>query len=192
MISKRARLLPAFISVLILSLTLSPQLFSQDGTEEKDSAIFVNFSYLYSIEFAHSVPEYDFYSGALGYEKMMSDWWSLKATVEPIVFGSGSEDNRYGTGVSGYWTAYFNQDAEIKPYIDFEAGVIFFNDPVPIPDATQFNFTLGLGAGVEIPVNENDFFFLSYRLRHYSNSNLGDRNPAVNGHLFSAGYKHRF
>lgn len=192
MISRKALMLTVFISVFILFTTLSPQLQAQENNDDKNRSVFINLNYLYSIEFAHSVPEYDFYSAGLGYEQMMAPWWSLKLMVEPLVFGSGSIDNRYGTGISGFWTAYLNQDAEIKPYFEFEAGVIFFDDPVPIPEATQFNFALGLGAGAEFPVNEDDCFFASYRFRHYSNSNLGDRNPAVNGHLFSVGFKHRF
>ena len=190
MISRNSSLLKAFISAILLAIILVPQLSAQE--EEKSSAIFINANYLYSIEFAHSKSTYDFTSVGLGYERMCADWWSFKLLLEPLVWGSGEEEDRIGSGLSGFYTVYFNQSDDYKPFVEFEGGVILFDDPVPIAEATQFNFALGLGAGVDIPVNDVDFIEIAYRFRHYSNSNMGDRNPAVNGHLFSIGYKHKF
>ena len=92
---KKTRLL---LSIAIaLSMLLAVQAKAED--ESKKNAVFVTAVPLFTIEFCHSNPTYNFVVTSLGYERRLASWWSLGFFFDPIV-GWSEFDHTYGFGGS--------------------------------------------------------------------------------------------
>jgi Lipid A 3-O-deacylase (PagL) len=134
------------------------------------------------------------------------DTWALKYTAEivPAAFIkqppqglvnghpldlSGSKQTIYGAGFSPVGLQLnFRRGCVLQPYVNGTAGILYFEDQVPVADSSKFNFELGLGAGVEIWYQENQSIRLGYKYHHISNGYTARQNPGVDSDLFYVGY----
>jgi opacity protein-like surface antigen len=135
-----------------------------------------------------------------------SDSWALKYTAEiipvaavrqpqqGIVNGNpedlpGSKEKIYGIGVTPVGLQMnFGRGHVWQPYINGSAGILYFNDDVPVADSSKFNFQLGLGVGVQIWYLENQSIRLGYKYNHISNGYTASNNPGMDSNLFYIGY----
>jgi hypothetical protein len=69
------------------------------------------------------------------------------------------------------------------------AGVLWFDRPVPIPNAARLNFTAAAEAGVTAAIADRSRLALTYRFHHLSNAGLARENPGVASHLLSLGLR---
>ncbi|MEP6900556.1 MAG: acyloxyacyl hydrolase [Actinomycetota bacterium] len=85
----------------------------------------------------------------------------------------------------------FRAKKRVKPFAQVGVGMIFFNQRLPVPEATAYNFTGDFGGGIYIVTDRekrNKAITLSYRYFHLSNFNTSDFNPGYNANVFSIGY----
>ncbi len=85
----------------------------------------------------------------------------------------------------------FKPNKRLKPFFQVGAGMMFFNQKMPVPEATWYNFTGDFGGGLYISTSREKpekAFTLSYRYFHISNFNTSDFNPGYNANVFSIGY----
>ncbi len=134
------------------------------------------------------------------------DTWALKYTAEivPVAiirqprqgYISGghpvdlpSSQNIYGAGVSPVGLQIsFRRGCVLQPYVNGSAGILYFEDQVPVAESSNFNFSLGLGAGVEIWNQDNQSILLGYKYHHISNGYTHRLNPGVDSNLLYIGY----
>jgi len=77
---------------------------------------------------------------------------------------------------------------KVQPFADIHAGVLMFNDNVPVPNARRFNFTFNFGAGVEIFHGEGNSLTLGFKYHHLSNNETAPANPGVDSPMAYLGY----
>jgi len=103
----------------------------------------------------------------------------------------------YGIGLTPVnFQLNFRRTSKIQPFITAEAGMIFFNKPVPDdrsplrPDQVgrRFNFTLAGGGGVEFLTDDAKSYIIGFKFHHISNSSTGNINPGFDQNLFYFGY----
>lgn len=176
------------ISIALL-LLLSAQAKAED--ESKKNAVFVTAMPLFTIEFAHSNPTYDFAIFNIGYERRMASWWSLGFSFDPII-GWSEFDNAYGYGGSLVWTAYFDRGSQITPFVTLSAGAAYFNKEVPVVRSSRLNFPLSFRVGIDYDIGGSNSLIIGYAFGHISNSAIGERNPGINGHAVVFGLRHAF
>ena len=85
----------------------------------------------------------------------------------------------------------FKPTSRIKPFVQIGAGMMFFNQKMPVPEATSYNFTGDFGGGVYILTDREQArkaITISYRYFHISNFNTSKFNPGYNANIFSVGY----
>jgi opacity protein-like surface antigen len=135
------------------------------------------------------------------------DDWALKYTVEIVpvaimrqprqgvtINGNpvdlpGSKQKVYGGGISPIGLQMnFRRGCVLQPYVSGTAGILYFEDQVPVGDSSKFNFELGLGAGVEIWHQANQSIRLGYMYHHISNGYTARHNPGVDSNLIYVGY----
>ncbi|HYA86847.1 MAG TPA: acyloxyacyl hydrolase [Nitrospirota bacterium] len=101
---------------------------------------------------------------------------------------AGSRQTIYGAGVSPVGLQLnLRRGCVLQPYVNGTAGVLYFEDQVPVADSSKFNFELGLGAGVEIWYRKNQSIYLGYKYHHISNGYTARHNPGVDSDLFYIG-----
>ena len=101
----------------------------------------------------------------------------------------GNKQTIYGVGVSPLGLQMnFRRGCVLQPYVNGTAGVLYFEDQVPVANSSKFNFEFGLGAGVEIWHQENQSIRLGYKYNHISNGFTAQQNPGVDSNLFYVGY----
>lgn len=83
---------------------------------------------------------------------------------------------------------YFFPKNRLKPFGQFGVGMIFTNDPMPLPDSTWYNFTGYFGGGAMYNITRRQGISLGYRYYHISNFNTSDPNLGYNANTFSLGY----
>ncbi len=104
----------------------------------------------------------------------------------------GRKNTIYGIGVTpaGLQINFFRGN-RVQPFINASAGVLYFDDKVPVADSSKFNFSLGLGAGVQIWHLDNQSVILGYTYHHISNGYTAPNNPGLDSDLYYAGYTWR-
>ncbi len=135
-----------------------------------------------------------------------SNTWALKYTAEivpvaivrqphqGVINGNtvdlpGSKQRIYGIGVAPVGLQMnFRRGQVLQPYINGSAGILYFEDKVPVADSSRFNFALGVGAGVQIWYLENQSIRLGYKYYHISNGYTAPHNPGMDSNLFYIGY----
>lgn len=83
---------------------------------------------------------------------------------------------------------YFFSKNRFKPFGQFGAGIIYTNDPMPLPNTSKFNFTGYFGGGAMYLVTRKQGISLAYRYYHISNFQTAEFNPGYNANTFSLGY----
>lgn len=82
----------------------------------------------------------------------------------------------------------FRPEKRLKPFISAHAGFIIFNDDLPLPDASAFNFAGDFGGGLQYQIRRNKAISFGYKYFHISNIGLGETNPGYNANVFYIGY----
>ena len=135
---------------------------------------------------------------ALRYGRILGAWdvGSLEYTLDvfpaAVFFEPASVRGRssiYGAGLSPLGFKFnFGQQSWIKPFIAASVGFMYFQDDVPVPRSSRFNFTPELGLGVQLFFTPKTAVTLGYKLHHMSNANTGRSNPGVDSHVIYAGF----
>jgi hypothetical protein len=104
-------------------------------------------------------------------------------TISQTAFGAGFQPVNF--------RLIFTPTKPIKPFVQFGVGMIFFNQKMPVPEATAYNFTGDFGGGLYLMTDRerrNKAVTVSYRYFHISNFNTSSFNPGYNANIFSLGY----
>jgi len=136
---------------------------------------------------------------ALRYGRILGAWESLSIeyTLDIVPAAVVFEPDRvrrgrsaiYGAGVSPLGLKInFAQDSWIKPFVAASVGFLYFEDDVPVPRSSRFNFTPEIGLGVQFFLTPKSAVTLGYKLHHMSNANTGRSNPGMDSHVIYAGF----
>lgn len=181
----------AALAIGLICLFAIPAAAEENRFAKKDYLTLAG-SGVYAIEFAHSVDIWNYFIGAVGWEHMYGETWSVRIQAEPLFMAQSDIDEVFGIGLSHTWFKYFAFEGDTRAYLSASAGMVFFNEEIPVINSSRFNFTLGIGAGLDFSVGEHDCLQIGYEFAHISNSAIGDRNPGVNGHRGILSWKHEF
>jgi hypothetical protein len=136
---------------------------------------------------------------ALRYGRVLTAWESLSLQYTLDIFPAAvvSEPNRvrrgkstfYGAGLSPFGLKLnFGQQSRIKPFIAASIGFLYFEDDVPVPRSSRFNFTPEVGLGVQFFVAPKGALTVGYKLHHISNASISSNNPGMDSHVIYAGF----
>jgi len=136
---------------------------------------------------------------ALRYGRVLAawEWISLEYTldifpaavvVEPHDVRRGSS-TIYGAGLSPLgFKINFARQSWIQPFVAASVGFLYFQDDIPLPDSSRFNFTPEFGLGLQFFLAPKRALTLGYKLHHMSNANTGRSNPGMDSHVIYAGF----
>jgi opacity protein-like surface antigen len=98
-------------------------------------------------------------------------------------------NTRYAFGVTPLGLQ-FNvlRHRKVQPFADIHAGLLYFNENVPVPTARRFNFTFNFGAGVEIFTTDRGAMTVGFKYHHISNNETAPANPGVDSPMAYVGY----
>jgi hypothetical protein len=136
---------------------------------------------------------------ALRYGRVLRAWESLSLEYTLDIFPAAvvSEPDRvrrgkstfYGAGLSPFGLKLnFGQQSRIKPFIAASVGFLYFEDDVPVPRSSRFNFTPEVGLGVQFFLATTSALTVGYKLHHISNGSISDNNPGMDSHVIYAGF----
>ncbi|HEU4343367.1 MAG TPA: acyloxyacyl hydrolase [Candidatus Binatia bacterium] len=136
---------------------------------------------------------------ALRYGRVLAAWesTSLEYTLDifpaAVVFvpedAGRSRSTIYGAGISPLGLKLnFGQQSWIKPFVGASVGFLYFEDDVPVPRSSRFNFTPEIGLGLQFFLSPKNAATVGYKFHHISNANTGRRNPGMDSHVFYAGF----
>jgi hypothetical protein len=136
---------------------------------------------------------------ALRYGRVLAAWESisLEYTLDilpaAVVFEPGhvrrGSSTIYGAGLSPLgFKVNFGQQSWIKPFVAASVGFLYFQDDVPVPRSSRFNFSPELGLGVQFFFAPKRAVTFGYKLQHISNANTGRSNPGMDSHVLYAGF----
>ena len=95
----------------------------------------------------------------------------------------------YGAGVTplGLQLDFANR-SRVKPFIHLNGGLLFFNKPVPLPDAGKLALIGETGAGVRVFTSARRALSFGMRFHHLSNGDRSGSNRGYNQFIFYAGF----
>lgn len=115
-----------------------------------------------------------------------------RAYVSPTETPNESPTKRetsYGFGLTpAAFRLYFLPEKRFKPFLQFGAGFIITNKPMPLPETSWFNFTSYWGGGAMYQIKRDRAVTFSYRYFHISNASITRNNPGYNANVFALGY----
>jgi hypothetical protein len=90
----------------------------------------------------------------------------------------------YGTGASPIGARIlWRPHSKWKPYLLGRGGILYFNDRVLSTKGTHLQFLAEFGAGVQIELRPHTQLGFGYSLCHFSNGDIGVRNPALDSNF---------
>ena len=136
---------------------------------------------------------------ALRYGRVLAAWdsVSLEYTLDIFPAAVVFEPDRvrrgsstiYGAGLSPLgFKINFAQQSWIQPFVAASVGFLYFEDDIPVPDSSRFNFTPEFGLGVQFFLAPKRALTLGYKLHHMSNAHTSRNNPGMDSHVFYAGF----
>ena len=136
---------------------------------------------------------------ALRYGRILAAWesFSLEYTLDIFPAAVVFEPDRvrkgsstiYGAGLSPFGLkANFGQQSWIKPFVAASVGFLYFQDDIPVPHSSRFNFTPEIGLGLQFFLAPKRAVTLGYKFHHMSNANTGRFNPGMDSHVIYAGF----
>ena len=136
---------------------------------------------------------------ALRYGRILAAWESLSLEYTLDIFPAAvvfqpdrvrrGRSTIYGAGLSPLgFKINFAQEIWIKPFVAASVGFLYFQDDVPVPRSSRFNFTPEIGLGAQFFLAPKRSVTLGYKLHHISNANIGRRNPGMDSHVIYAGF----
>src|SRR5919106_768638 len=135
---------------------------------------------------------------ALRYGRVLAAWnWvSLEYTLDIFPAAVVFEPDRVRRGSSTFYGAglsplglkvNFGQQSWIKPLVSASVGFLYFQEDIPVPDSSRFNFTPEIGLGVQFFFAPTRALTLGYKLHHMSNAHTSRSNPGMDSHVFYVG-----
>jgi Lipid A 3-O-deacylase (PagL) len=136
---------------------------------------------------------------ALRYGRVLAawDWVSLEYTLDIFPAAVVFEPDRvrrgsssiYGAGLSPLgFKLNFAQQSWIQPFVAASVGFLYFEDDIPVPDSSRFNFTPEFGLGVQFFLAPKKLLTVGYKLHHMSNANTSRNNPGMDSHVIYVGF----
>jgi Lipid A 3-O-deacylase (PagL) len=136
---------------------------------------------------------------SLRYGRILADWESLSLEYTLDIFPAAvvfepdrvrrGKSTIYGAGLSPLgFKINFGQASWIKPFVAASLGFLYFEDDIPVPRSSRFNFTPEFGLGVQFFLAPKNALTLGYKLHHISNANTGRSNPGMDSHVIYAGF----
>jgi hypothetical protein len=136
---------------------------------------------------------------ALRYGRILRAWdsVSLEYTLDIFPAAVVFEPDRVRRGKSSFYGAglsplglkiNFGQQSWIKPFIAASVGFLYFEEDVPVPRSSRFNFTPEAGLGVQFFLTPKNALTLGYKLHHMSNAYTSRSNPGMDSHVIYAGF----
>jgi Lipid A 3-O-deacylase (PagL) len=136
---------------------------------------------------------------ALRYGRVLAawDWVSLEYTLDIFPAAVVFEPDRvrrgsstiYGAGLSPLGLKVnFGQQSWIQPFLAASVGFLYFEDDIPVPDSSRFNFTPEFGLGVQFFLAPKRALTLGYKLHHISNAHTSRNNPGMDSHVIYGGF----
>ena len=153
-----------------------------------DSAVFIG-----------KTPDRSLLLVGLRYGRILAAWdsVSLEYTFDIIPAAVVFEPERvrrgsstiYGAGLSPLGLKInFGQQSWIKPFVGASGGFLYFEDEVPVPRSSRFNFTAELGLGVQFFLTPKSAVTIGYKYHHISNAGTARRNPGLDSNVIYAGF----
>jgi hypothetical protein len=152
-----------------------------------------------SVDFIGRVPDTSLVLVGLRYGRILAGWESLSLEYTfdilpaAVVFAPErvrrGDSTTYGAGVSPLgFKINFGQESWIKPFLSASVGFLYFQDEVPVPDSSRFNFTPEIGAGLQFFLTPRTALTLGYKFHHISNAGRSRRNPGLDSNVVYLGY----
>jgi hypothetical protein len=95
----------------------------------------------------------------------------------------------YGAGVTPLGLQLdFRNRSHVKPFIHLNGGLLFFNKPVPLPDAGKLALIGETGAGLRVFTSDRRAVSLGVKFHHVSNGDRSGSNRGYNQFIFYAGF----
>ncbi len=96
--------------------------------------------------------------------------------------------NVYGAGLDPLGISVRRARGDWRPFATVRGGVRIFQQPVPDPRSSRFNFVADLGLGVLRRVGASSWVSVSLDLHHVSNAGLADSNRGINQVVLNVGF----
>jgi hypothetical protein len=135
---------------------------------------------------------------ALRYGRVLAAWESVSLEYTLDIFPAAVvfEPDRvrrgsstiYGAGLSPLGLKINFGQSWIQPFVAASVGFLYFEDDIPVPDSSRFNFTPEFGLGVQFFLAPKQALTLGYKLHHISNANTGRSNPGMDSHVIYVGF----
>jgi hypothetical protein len=135
---------------------------------------------------------------ALRYGRILAawDWVSLEYTLDIFPAALVFEPDRvrrgsstiYGAGLSPLGLKFNFGQSWIQPFVATSVGFLYFEDDVPVPDSSRFNFTPEIGLGLQFFLAPKRALTVGYKLHHMSNAYTSRSNPGMDSHVFYMGF----
>lgn len=95
----------------------------------------------------------------------------------------------YGLGASPVGFNFrFRTTQQVQPEFGFTGGFLHFEEPVPNPQGTSWNFTATGGCGLRFALPHGRSIALGYMFHHISNGKHPRENPSLNTNLVYFGF----
>src|SRR5919106_624396 len=135
---------------------------------------------------------------ALRYGRVLAawDWVSLEYTLDIFPAALVFEPDRvrrgsstiYGAGLSPLGVKFNFGQSWIQPFVAASVGFLYFEDDIPVPDSSRFNFTPEFGLGLQFFLAPKRALTVGYKLHHMSNAYTSRNNPGMDSHVFYVGF----
>ena len=124
------------------------------------------------------------------------DWVSLEYTLDIFPAAVVFEPDRvrrgsstiYGAGLSPLGLKVNFGQSWIQPFVAASVGFLYFEDDIPVPDSSRFNFTPEFGLGLQFFLTPKQALTLGYKLHHMSNADTSRNNPGMDSHVIYIGF----
>jgi lipid A 3-O-deacylase PagL len=124
------------------------------------------------------------------------DWVSLEYTLDIFPAAVVFEPDRvrrgnstiYGAGLSPLGLKVNFGQSWIQPFVAASVGFLYFEDDIPVPDSSRFNFTPEFGLGLQFFLTPKQALTLGYKLHHMSNADTSRNNPGMDSHVIYVGF----
>jgi opacity protein-like surface antigen len=112
---------------------------------------------------------------------------SFEIVIEPTYVTVFQHQTTHVGGLAALLKYNFRTGTRWTPYLVGGAGVSFASHRLP-HDGTSFNFLLEGGLGLQYALTPRSLLGVEWRLQHFSNADISERNDGLNMSLFLLGY----
>ena len=94
----------------------------------------------------------------------------------------------YGVGATPIGVHAGFGPKRIQPFVNGGLGFLHFNQPVPILQSSQFNYTISIGFGAQLFLRPGCSLTFGWKYHHLSNDYQAHLNPGIDSGVFYAGF----